>query len=590
MTIGRRSLYKLLLCLFVGLAACSVSWAQATGSLVGTVSDNAGAVLPGTRVTLTNLATNETQVVQSDNNGNFRFLQLMPGNYKVVADHAGFQLFAVPSAQVVVGNATRVDAIMQIGRQTQTVEVAAQAALLSTQSSSLDYNVQSSQVEQLPLNGRNPINLAELVPGVVPQGDTTGNAGNNFMSAGAMNMFGNYQIGGGSANQSAIFIDGAPVNGSMSNSAMLVPNQDSTQEFQVATNNVSPEYGRFAGGVINMSTKSGTNDFHGALYEYVRNAALNANSWWGNHDGLSRPIYTQNQFGAAIGGPVVKNKVFFFANWEDFDLAQATLIQTNVPTAAMLAGDFSAMPTQLYDPNNQTCAVGGNGPGGSSRCAYTLANGYGGTDPGQSPGAPNQIPAGELNQTALNIDKILFPPPTPNNSNNVADGDPNFIMNTPVRTVTNQYVGRGDEILGRNKLFERYTNWHFNGSVAPMLPGSANYGVYNEFGVDQAVVGDTVTIGSTMIADVRASFIRFFYPYFPTSCCNFDVASKIGPGWSGIQAAETYPQAPTPNITGMNNFFWLDTATDTDESYALSGDFTNIVGGDSITFGAELRR
>ena len=583
MTIGRKQLYKTLLSLFVVLATCSITWAQATGSLVGTVTDNAGAVLPGARVTLTNLATNESQSALSNGYGNFQFLQLLPGNYKVVAEHPGFQAFVVPSAQVTVGNATRVDTTLQVGQATQTVEVDAQVALLDTQSSSLDYNVQSSQVEQLPLNGRNPINLAELVPGVVPQGDTTGNAGNNFMSAGAMNMFGNYQIGGGAANQSAIYVDGAPVNGNMSNSAMLVPNQDSIQEFQVATNNVSPEYGRFAGGVINMATKSGSNQLHGALYEYVRNAALNANSWFDNQQGLPRPLYTQNQFGAALGGPVIKNKAFFFLNWEEFNLSQATLINTQVPTPAMLTGDFSAVPTQLYDPNVTTCAPDGTGigtyPAGSNRCAYTAANGYAGT---------NQIPASEINQAGLNISKLIFAPAT--NSANPATGDTNFALNVPVRTVTNQAVARGDQTFGKNKLFERYTNWHFNGAIAPMMPGSVNAGVYNEFGVDQAVVGDTITITPTMVADVRASFIRFFYPYLPTSCCNFDVAGKIGPGWSSIQAAETYPQAPTPNITGMQNYEWLDTATDTDESYTLSGDFTKTLGRHTITFGGEARR
>ncbi len=174
---GRKQLYKILLSLFVGLAACSVGLAQATGSLVGTVTEKGDAVLPGAKITLTDLATNETKIVQSDGNGNFQFLQLLPGNYKVVAEHAGFQTFDVPSVQVVVGNAARVDATLQVGQTTQTVEVAAQAALLDTQSSSLDYTVQSSQVEQLPLNGRDVFNLAELVPGVVPQGGTSGNAG-----------------------------------------------------------------------------------------------------------------------------------------------------------------------------------------------------------------------------------------------------------------------------------------------------------------------------------------------------------------------------------------------------------------------------
>jgi hypothetical protein len=589
---GRKQLYKILLLLFVGLAACSAGWAQATGSLVGTATDKGGAVVPGVKITLTDLATNETKIVQSDGNGNFQFLQLLPGNYRMIAEHAGFQAFDVSSVQVTVGNATRVDAALQVGQTTQTVEVAAQAALLDTQSSSLDYTVQSSQVEQLPLNGRDVLNLAELVPGVVPQGGTSGNAGANFMSYGSMNMFGNYQIGGGTSNQSAIFIDGAPINGSMGNAAVLVPTQDSIQEFQVATNNVSTEYGRFAGGVINMATKSGTNQIHGTLYEYVRNAALNANLYFDKQATpiIPRPIYTQNQYGVAVGGPVIKDKAFFFLSWEQFDLTQGSLISTQVPTANMIAGDFSAVPSQLYDPNNQTCAASGNGKGtGTSRCAYTAANGYVGSDPGQVPGAVNQIPLSQIPQATLNLSKLTFAPPT--NSSNPATGGANFQQTVPLITDTNQWIARGDQNIGhKNKLFERYTNWHFNKAIAPMMPGTADSGVLNWFGVDQAVVGDTITINPTMIADVRASFVRFFYPYYPSSCCNFNFGSQIGTGWANLQSASTFPQLPTPNITGMFNLEYLDTATDTDEAYILSGAVTKTVGRHTITFGAELRR
>ena len=590
--IGRKMLCKLLLSLFVALAACSVSWAQATGSLVGTVTDQKGAVVPGAKVTLTNLGTNVTQIVQSDSNGDFRILQLLPGNYKVVAEHAGFQAFEVPSVQVIVGDAARVDATLQVGQETQTVEVEAQAALLDTQSSALDYSVQSSQVEQMPLNGRNVFNLVELVPGVVPGGDTSGAAGANFMSAGAMNMYGNYQISGGSANQSAFYIDGSPVNGSMSNSVLLVPTQDSVQEFQVATNNVSPEYGRFAGGVVNMATKPGTNQFHGTAYDYIRNAVLNANTFFDKHNAqlIARPIYTQNQYGVSVGGPVIKNKVFFFLSWENFDLAQAKLSSASVPDTAMLQGNFAELSTQLYDPNNQTCAVGGMNPGsGTSRCAYVAANGYPGNGPGQSTGSPNQIPVTELNQAGINISKLTMALPT-NSSNPTNSATPNFQVNANTRSETNQWVARGDQTIGKNKVFERYTNWHFNGAVDPNLPAVADYGVYNEFGATQAVVGDTITINPTMIADVRGSFVRFFYPYYPTSCCNFDPGANIGPGWASYKSQETLPQAPTPNIVGFANLSELDTATDTDEAYILSGAFTKTVGRHTITFGGELRR
>ena len=162
-------------------------------------------MIPGAQVTITDIATNQTEAAKSDANGNFRFVQLLPGNYKVTVEKGGFERFQVASEQVATGEASKVNAAMSIGVQNQTVEVTTQAALLQTQSSSLSYGVEQRQVEALPLNGRNVLNMEELVPGVVPQGGTinNGNPGNTS---------GNYQIGGGTANQSATYVDGAPVN------------------------------------------------------------------------------------------------------------------------------------------------------------------------------------------------------------------------------------------------------------------------------------------------------------------------------------------------------------------------------------------
>jgi len=278
--------------------------AQATGSIVGNVTDKTGAVIPDARITLTSLATNETNTAQSSPNGGYQFLQLLPGNYKLVVEKAGFQQFVVQPVQVSVGNATRTDAALPVGTTSQTVEVTSQAALLNTQTSSLNYSVESKQVEQLPLNGRNPLNLAELSPGVVPQGGAT----NANPATSNTQAWGNYQIGGGTAGQSAQFIDGSPINVGFANSAVLIPIQDAVQEFQISTNNVSPEYGRFAGGIINMATKPGGNGFHGSTYDYIRNAALNANLWFDKHvtPVLPRPVYTQNQYGVNVGGPIRK--------------------------------------------------------------------------------------------------------------------------------------------------------------------------------------------------------------------------------------------------------------------------------------------
>jgi hypothetical protein len=288
--IRRNILARLFLVFTLVLAACGTGFAQANGSIVGTVTDSVGATVQDATVALLNTGTGDSKTAKSSAAGDYQFLQLLPGMYKVTVTGASFKQFVRSNIEVTVNNATRIDAALQLGGVTETVEVTAESPLLSTQTSSLNYEVGTKQIDALPLNGRNVLNLVGLVPGVVPQGNTSGNA-----STLNVNGWGNYQIGGGTANQSSTFIDGAPINISYTNSTSLVPTQDVIQEFQVATNNVSPEFGRFAGGVINMATKSGTNEFHGTAYEYYRNAVLNANLYFNKRSGLDRPLFTQNQ-------------------------------------------------------------------------------------------------------------------------------------------------------------------------------------------------------------------------------------------------------------------------------------------------------
>jgi hypothetical protein len=552
--------YKLLVAFVLALTAGTIGWAQAMGSLVGTVTDTGGAVIPGAAVTYTNLATNETRQALSDASGNYQFVSLQPGIYKVTVTHEGFQQFSVQPVQIAVGVATRTDAAMKVGATTETVEVTTETPLLSTQSSSLNYGVESKQVQELPLNGRNVLNLMSLVPGVVPQGNTSGNPATLNVTG-----WGNYQIGGGTANQSATYIDGAPINVSYTNGTSLIPTQEAIQEFQVATNNVSPEFGRFAGGIVNMATKSGGNDFHGALYEYVRNAALNANLFFNKRNNLPRPKFSQNQYGATVGGPIKKDKAFFYLSWEQFNLRRETLNNTTVPSLPMYSGNFSellslAKPLQLYDPKDLSC--------GGKRCAF----------------AGNIIPAAKLDGTAKILGPLLFAPPT--NTLSPAAGT-NYTTTTGQTTDYNQYMARGDEQLGsKQKLFERFTLWHKNnapGNVAMKNQmGTAGY-----FDTKQAVVGDTITISPKMVADVRASFLRFINITMPLSCCNFNF-STLGPGWAPYQS--TFPQLPEPNITGMNNFNTIPTIKETDNAYVLSGNITSMLGRHTLQYGGELRK
>jgi len=299
-------------------AVSAVSFGQTFyGSVVGLVVDASGSAVPETTVTLTNAATSERRVGTTGADGGYRFVNLVPGNYRLEVERTGFRRYVRDQIVVNVEAAVRIDVTMEVGDVTQSVEVTSETPLIQSENASLSQVVGARAVQEIPLNGRNILNLINLVPGVVPQGASDGNlTGKNVFAAG------NYQVGGGTANQSATLFDGVTVNDTYGNIVAFVPSPDAVSEFRVQTNNNSAEYGRYTGGVINIASKSGSNEFHGSVYEYLRNRAVNAGDFFANSNGAGKPAFTQNQFGAALGGPVRKDKTFFFANYEGFRLRQ----------------------------------------------------------------------------------------------------------------------------------------------------------------------------------------------------------------------------------------------------------------------------
>src|SRR6266478_1758230 len=270
------------------LVACIVmlsqpARAQSTyGTVTGSVVDASGAAIADAQVTLTNLGTSEKRTQSTGSDGLYSFVNLFPGKYKVDEER---------------------------------------------------------EATELPLNGRNIFNLAFVAPSVVPQGNSYGTpVGKNPFD------FGNFQVGGSFGNQSAEYLDGQPLNIGYINLPLIIPTQDSIGEFKVQYNNVGPEWGKFSGGVINFSTKSGSNEWHGTAYEFLRNKVLNANQFFANAAGIKRSPFTQNQYGATLGGAAVKEKLFFFFSWESFALRQGTVFTTTVPTLAERGGAGASGP------------------------------------------------------------------------------------------------------------------------------------------------------------------------------------------------------------------------------------------------------
>src|SRR5229473_6381569 len=341
------------LCLSLAAVFAPRLSAQTTyGSIAGTVADSSGAAISDAQVTLTNIGTAEKRVQQTGSDGLYSFVNLLPGRYRIDAEKTGFKRTSQPEVVVQVQQTSSINLTMQVGDVTQTVEVTSETPLLQPDSASLGQVIDERKTNEIPLNGRNVFNLITLSPAAIAQGGSGGSqVGQNPFS------WGNYQVGGSFGNESAEYIDGQPVNIGYINLPILIPDQDSISEFKVQYNNLGPEWGKFAGGIVNLSTKGGSNSFHGVAYEYLRNKVLNSRQYFPL--GGKNPPYVQNQFGGTFGGPVIKNKTFFFFAYDGYRQRAPAVFSTTVPTVGERSGVFPA-DTPIYDPLSISAACVGN--------------------------------------------------------------------------------------------------------------------------------------------------------------------------------------------------------------------------------------
>jgi hypothetical protein len=551
----------LLICFACPRLFNSLLLAQTThGSIVGTISDQSGALVKGASATLTGLNTGETVTVTSDLNGNYQFLNLNPGSYKVDIEKGGFKHLTRRPITVEVQGSVRIDITLQLGASSQTIEVISQTPLLQADESSLGTVVEGRIVQDSALNGRNVLNLAELAPGVIPQGSALSNpTGQNIFA------WGNYQIGGGIANQSVTYIDGAPVNVNYIHLTALIPTQDAVQEFKVQTNSLGPEFGNFTGGVINIATKQGSNTIHGTAYEYIRNEKLNANTFFNNATGVPRPAFKQNQYGVTLGGPIIKDKTFFFFGWEGFALRQGLSYLLTVPTAAMRNGDFSQTGTNIYDPLT-TCGVSG-----------TPACASGQPTRQQFPG--NILPANRISSVAKALESEWALPNLPGLTNN-------YSANAAAGGNSQQYNARIDHALSEKQhLFGRYTYWGDTNLGADPFKTRSFFSSPAEFHTQQVVLDDVYSSSSTTLFDLRLAYLRFSFQSAPD--LNVDLGSLGFPNsFVGGLQFHTFPNL---NIQGISHGGY-NVATDINNSYSIMPSMKKVLGRHTLAFGAELRR
>ncbi|MBL8216645.1 MAG: TonB-dependent receptor [Bryobacterales bacterium] len=305
------------------------AWSQ-TAQVTGTVSDPTGAVVSNARVLVTNTETGVSRESVTNESGNYLVTALLPGRYEASAEAPGFRQVKRGPITLAIDQVARVDFRMEVGGVVETVNVQGSAVLLDAATSTLGTVIENKQVTELPLSGRNPIALVALTPGVRIQG-----------GFGGKGQWSNFSVNGGLANANTVLVEGLALDYAQMNAPAYVPPVDATQEFRIQTNNFAAEYGRSAGAVVNFSIKSGTNGFHGTAYEFFRNKSLDANNFFQNRAGNPRAALSYNQFGASIGGPIRRDRTFFFGNYEGYKRRAGSPTITTVPTALQRAGDFS---------------------------------------------------------------------------------------------------------------------------------------------------------------------------------------------------------------------------------------------------------
>jgi outer membrane receptor protein involved in Fe transport len=324
----RRSGTALLLLAAVVMPAAT-SAQDATGRIFGTVYDQQGAVIAAAQITVTNTATQVVRAAATDSEGHFQVLALPIGNYAVRAEHAGFRTVISAEQKLFINQALRIDIKMEVGTASEKVDVGAEAAPVETVNPTLGQSITGRTLTNMPLNGRDMLDLALLQPGVTESNDDNGGAGN-------------YSIAGGRTDSVTFLLDGGLNNDLLDNSNVLDPNPDAIAEFRILTSDYTAEYGRNGGGVISVVTKSGTNQIHGSLFEFLRNRAFDADDYFNIQQGLPRLDLKRNQYGATLGGPILKDKVFFFLAYQGQRQVQAIpIIDAPVYTPQELQGNFS---------------------------------------------------------------------------------------------------------------------------------------------------------------------------------------------------------------------------------------------------------
>jgi hypothetical protein len=549
--------------LAVLLSVCAAFGQSTTGSLLGTVQDTSGAAVPGATVSAINTETNQRVDTKSAADGKYVIAPLPPGPYRLEANATGFKRFLQEGIVLQVQQQARQDIQLSVGELSESVTVTADASTLETTNATIGKVVSNKAIMELPLNSRNVYSLIYLTPGVA------GSIGNNYNSM-------SYSINGARSSMMETLIDGATashptVQGYSGISAF--PSIDAIGEFKVLGSSYAAEYGRSAGSVLNVVFKSGTNNFHGSAYDFLRNSVLDANNFFSNSRGVPLASFKRNQFGGTLGGPIVKDKTFFLGSYEGLRQRSFSERTSTVPTALERMGDFSETfaganrPVTIFDP----FTTRPNPAGGFIRDAF--------------PG--NRIPANRINPIATNILKYMPLPNTPGaaftNANNYYNAGSGILD-------IDQIDGRFDHNFTSNhRMFVRVSKRNQDDEPAVLWPaeiGLAEDRINQRNRMYNGVLDYTATPNATTIVNGRIAFARSLY-FYENQGLGFNASSLGFP--TAIDTAGGLPMFPRVTIANYASLGNADNRYNAFMTYTAAGSLTKIAGAHTWKAGYEGR-
>ena len=531
-----------------------------SGTVVGTVTDQSGAAVAGASVTITHATTNFSRTVTTNTSGQYTANLFPTGTLTISVEQPGFTRMVRNGLELSAADTLTVDLKLTLGNVTQTLEVTAEASLVQTQSAAVSTLVSNQQIIETPLNGRSFVQLIPLMPGASPTSSVMSAAVGAY--AGQRTNV-SVSVNGSIPNNNSYLIDGIYNKDMWVNYLVLVPSVDAIQEVRVLASNYTAEYGAAAGATTVVQSKSGGNEFHGDGYEFLRNNVMDANTFFNNAGGAPRAAFRRNEFGGILGGPIRKNKTFFFGDYQGTRIRQPTNSVQTIPAItqrqAVTTGNFSAVQTTpMYDPYSLTSA--------GLRTAY--------------PG--NVIPQNELDPLAGKLMSLL---PTPTNSLATR----NYLFSPENAETDDQFDVRIDQNLsGSDRVFFKYSRLNTFGVSAGSLPSAANApinigpvltgGIVTELGNWSATFNYVKVFGANIVNEVRLGAIRPRYDDTLAQGSQAPIAAELG--IPGINISDRTGGLPGYGISGYTTIG--NTAQFPDQNHTLTyqaEDVLNIVKG-----------